>query len=393
MRRFETSIRFLMQAKTEYQFKYGESPIFLSDWDSDYNSVKMPALSFSSSELSKIQKYYFWTDEEKYKEYVKAFLHMQHNYVINDNNFTISSNGSASLMIALTALHESGKNNALVVTPVYFSVLNLLDELNYNVAQYNLSMVDNFAINIKRLEDMIMQKHIDTLILTNPPFGTGVEIEVKTIYAVANICNKWDVCLVMDYIYGGLPWYTKEKCDYILSVPVLRAVSSSEQYIFIESISKRLFLNGAKFALVFSSQKIMKRLLRLSVFMVGSMSEQQVNLIPQIYSFPNWVAIAELISDNAAMASARFGLLQSAVKGTQIKLSEANCGYFVLASMPITTAQTETDYALSILNKFGVLTTPHSRYLFCEPHYYSFRINLLLSKENLIEGISRLKNV
>ena len=75
MRRYQTSIKSLIKAKKDYQnINGGIEPIFLSDWDSDYSSVKIPCLMYNETDLSDLQKYYFWTDEENYRSYIQSFF-------------------------------------------------------------------------------------------------------------------------------------------------------------------------------------------------------------------------------------------------------------------------------------------------------------------------------
>lgn len=194
----------------------------------------------------------------------------------------------------------------------------------------------------------------------------------------------------MDYVYGGLAWHIENPSYYIFNYPVYEAINSSEQYIFIESISKRIFLNGAKFALVFSSENLMRRILRLSVFMVGSMALQQVKLVPQIYSTSSEDALIDLIKKNAIIASNRYQIVKNLLAETNIELSSAGCGYFALMFVPTSNLKDDIEYSIDILNKTGVLTTPHSRYLLKEKDRYSFRINLLLDKNSLIKGITKI---
>lgn len=393
MRRYYTSIKSLMQARFDFQKERGIEPIFLSDWDSDYNSIHMPNLAFNNACLADVQKYYFWTDEEGYRTTIQSFFFNQFSKSILKECFTIGSNGTSSMMLALMALKEAGKHRALIVTPVYFSTLNLLDELDFDVVEYRLSTSNNFTIQMDAVKDSIIKHNVDTLIITNPLFGTGIEIDVESIKNIAQICNDHNVCLVMDYVYGGMLWECNNPAYYIFHYPVYQAVSLAEQYIFVESISKRVFLNGAKFALVFSSSYIMRRILRLSVFMVGSMAQQQVSLVPQIYSSSSLPTLSGLISDNAQIALNRYRIIKTMLADSKINISNANCGYFALISMPSGDCSDDTTFAINMLEEIGVLTTPHSRYLYKENGIYSFRVNLLLDQQNLIEGITRLGNL
>lgn len=390
MRRFQTSIKTLMQARTDYLQEKGISPIFLSDWDSDYSRIKMPAIQALKPSQPDLQKYYFWTDEEQYRTYIKNYIEQSFHVTLSQDNFAIGSNGTSCLMLALAALRESGKKHALIVTPIYFSTLNLLDELNYDVTIFTLSSEDNFNVDTSTLKTVISKRSIDVLIITNPIFGCGIELNVETIKIIASICNEYNVCFVMDYIYGGMAWDIGKPEYYIFNYPIYEAICLAKYHVFVESISKRVFLNGAKIALLFSSQDLMRRMLRLSVFMVGSMAAQQVSMTPYLYSVQNRAELSNIIFQNASAAKMSYSLIRTIIADTSIDLSTSNCGYFTLMSLPKESNQSDIDYAKSILYKTGVLTTPHSRYLFKQRGKYSFRINLLMEKWKLIDGITEI---
>lgn len=394
MRRYNTSIKDIVYAKANYCKKHnGQDPIFLSDWNSDYNSILIPSLEYNSTQFSDLQNYYFWTDENDYRSNIQSFFSYHFSQLISKDCFTIGSNGTSSMMLALTALREAGRKKALIFTPIYFSTLNMLDQLEFDVVEFNLSFHNNFYIDINQLENTIVKTNSDIIIITNPLFGSGVEIDIDTIKKISDVCNTHNVCLIMDYIYGGMAWKVSEPIDYIFQYQVYCAVSLTEQHVFIESISKRLFLNGAKFSLVFSSSSIMRRILRISVFMIGSMAFQQVNLVSQIYCSSSVPVLSNLITENAATANNHYRIIKTMLYDSPANISNANCGYFAIITLPKKDRKEDIAYAIDLLNRTGVLTIPHSRYLFNEDGFYSFRINLLLDYNNLIEGVTRIRNL
>ena len=161
MKRFQTSIKSLMQAQKQYKDENGNKAIFLSDWDSDYKSIKIPNMIYNNCDELKLQQYYFWTDECNYKENVQNFFSSQFHHNLSMDTFTIGSNGTSCIMLSLMALKELGKQCALIITPIYFSTLNLLDELDFNVIQFRLSNKNNFEIDNNELEKVIMNNKIE----------------------------------------------------------------------------------------------------------------------------------------------------------------------------------------------------------------------------------------
>lgn len=393
MRRYETTIKELINARNNYEKISKKKTVFLSDWDANFESIKMPKISFDEVTNRAIQKYYFWTDEENYKKNIIDYFKRTFSFEIPSETFTIAANGTSSLMIAMSALKEKGIQKILIFTPIYFSILNILDEMDFEVAEYNLSCENSFKIDFNKLENTVQTNNIEAIIINNPTFGTGIELTIEEIKKISSICNKYDIWFFMDYIYGGLPWDTDNNQNYIFNYPVYKAVHSANKHIFIESISKRIFFNGIKFALIFSQPDFMRRILRLSVFMVGSISIHQVELVKKIYSLPNHDELTYQIYKNAQEAQRNYMLIKNILKDSPCVLSDSMSGYFSIITIPKPENESDLIFAQKILNRTGVLTIPHSRYLLKNSSLYSFRINLLINRCDLINGVTKIKNL
>lgn len=391
MRRFETSIKELINAKNKYILSTGKNPIFLSDWDVDFNEITYPRLNLNITN-EEAHKYYYWTDELNYKKHFKSFIKETYGVDISKNDFALSSNGTSSLFLAVMALKEKGIKNFLVFTPVYFTLLNLLDALDLNCYIYSLPL-EPHKINFEEIKAIIKQNNIEGILITNPLFGTGIELSPPIINKFAELANQNNSWIVMDFVYGGMNWKTTNAKTYIFDYNYLKALSIAHNYILIESIAKRLFTNGAKFALLFSNEKMVRHILRLSIFSVGSMSALQAKMSKLVYEKESIDGVIAHIQNNIDTAQNNYRILQSITLGTQIELTHTNCGYFTLASIPCENTSDDMQYAVKLLTNYGIMTTPHSRYLFNKTGYYSFRINLLLNKRDLYEGVSLVKKI
>lgn len=392
MRRYETSIKLLMQGKKEYYQKNGHQPIFLSDWDADYSSITFPKINYNLKNTD-AQKYYFWTDENNFRIEYKHFFKKNFGENIDIDTFTFGTNGSSCLALSLLALKEMNIKNTMVITPIYFSILNLLDEFEFDVSEYSLNLENSFDFNLKLFEEQITKNSSELVILTNPIFGTGIEISPYIIEKISYICNKHDTWFLMDYIYGGMPWNIDKKQNYLFNYQMYSSIIKNPKHIFIESISKRIFLNGVKIALIFSNKNLIRRIMRLSIFMVGSMCATQLNTAKKIYSSDSESSLIAHIGENAKIAQQNFEKINNILYYSNCSLTKSKSGYFTLLSIPKEKIN-DLEYALIILEKTGVLTTPHSRYLLKENNStYSFRVNLLINETDLINGVIRIKNL
>lgn len=392
MKRFNTSIKKLIEAKNNYFLNHGKEAIFLSNWDCNERYINIPNFDYSISR-EEAQKYYFLTDEINNKEHFQKFYEENFNESLNMDGFTIASNGTSSLMLSLMALKEMQLDNVLITTPIYFSTLNLLDELNYqNITYYNLSSKNDYTIDLQKLECCIKNNRIQILIITNPLFGTGIELDITIVKDIVTLCNKYNIWFVMDYVYGGFPWVTNNDLEYMFNYKLFNTIQKCNNYIFVESISKRIFLNGVKTALLFTTHDLLKRILRISVFTVGSMSATQIKTTREIYDTRNVGVITKQISNSVDKAKRNYDKISAIINNTDIHITNASYGYFSLISIPKKYAFDDISYSIDILNKTGILTTPHSRYLLND-NTYSFRVNLLLDENELITGISKIKTL
>ena len=180
---------------------------------------------------------------------------------------------------------------------------------------------------------------------------------------------------------------------HVISNKIANIINSFDNYIVVESIAKRLFINGIKTSTVFSTPQIIKKISRLSIYTVGSMCCLQLHMLREIYNTENANAINSVIKENIIEASRRFNQILSFMRGKNCIMRSCNSSYFFLMGIPYSHKVEDIDYAINILNQIGVLTVPHSRYLLTNNQYYIFRINLLINKKDLFEGLSKISDL
>lgn len=392
MKRFNTSIKRLMQAQKEYNFSNREKAIFLSDWNAELEKVMYPSFDFGKELYSRsaMGNYHYWTDELNYKSHFQQCFHDLFRSTLSNDNFLIGNNGSSSMMLSLMALKELGVGKILAFTPIYYSAIKLFEMLDYQMYRFDLKMENDFEINIEQLEDEIVRNNIEVIYITDPIFSSGVEIPQNIYTQIRDLSLKYNIWIVIDYIYGGMDWNIS---NYVISDKIAHIINSFSNYIVVESIAKRLFINGIKTATVFSTSQIIKKISRLSIYTVGSMCCLQLHMLRQIYNTENASAINDVIKENIIEASRRFNQVLSFMSGKNCIISSCNSSYFFLIGIPYQHEVDDMDYAIKILNQTGVLTVPHSRYLLSNNQYYIFRINLLINKQDLFKGLSKISDL
>lgn len=390
MRQFNTSIKLLMESKNEYDLTHKEQSTFLSDWDVEVDTKPYGILlnnDVVNPCSSNINSYYYWTDEHGYAPLFASYYKQKYNQIINLDTFLIGNNGTSSIMLSMIALGELSINRILVFTPVYFSTLNLLEMLKFQIYRYDLKMEDNFQINFEELDEYIRNNRIESLFVTDPVFGTGVEHTIQTYSKLSQIIKKYNLLIIIDYMYGGMLWADK---NFIFNNKSHYIINNIPNLIFIESIAKRMFINGIKFSLIFSSPTIIRKIKRLSIYTTGSMCLNQLEIFKNTYITKNIEAINKIIFDNANKASNMYNKICSFLIGKNCIVSNCNSSFFFVLGIPKVNKKDDMEIALNLLKSKGILTIPHSRYLLENKKYYCFRVNLLLHEETLFDGISKI---
>lgn len=388
MRQFDTSIKKIMDAKTYYNSTHYEKAIFLSNWDVSIDTSPYALLLNNnlSEYISETNSYYYWTDEYNYTTYFKDYFEKKYDYTIDLNSFLIGANGTSAIFLSLAALKELSISRILIFTPIYFSTLNLLEMLNFQVFRFDLKIENDFKVDFEQLEFYIKNNKIEAIFITDPVFGSGIEYDISFYTTLSTLIMKYDFWTIVDYVYGGMIWNNNE---HIFNKKLVHIIKNLKNTILIESISKRLFINGIKFALVFGSETIIKKIKRLSIYTTGSMCVNQLLILKKVYDTNNVKIINQLIEKNTEHAQNMFYKLLSFLMGKNCIISKCNSSFFFLLGIPKKEKDDLQD-AFRLINYKGVLTIPHSRYLLENDDYYIFRVNLLMNEELLFCGLHKV---
>ena len=143
----------------QYRARKGHEPHFVSDWDCDpadlniLNQIVLPALIPSKENLL---KYSYAEDQTAHRETLAYCLHNIGATQIHVDNISIAQNATNALFLCLTALYSRGVSRFLVVTPVYYSVVETLTSLDATVIFFHLRDSDGFEFEFDRIEDWIV---------------------------------------------------------------------------------------------------------------------------------------------------------------------------------------------------------------------------------------------
>lgn len=369
-----------------------DNSFFLSDWNKpSYLPEFNPYISATAMReaFKNSSKYFFMDELKELKQIFSNEIVLTENIDISFSNFTIASNGTTSALLVIQVLNKHTQIRPILLTPIYFSYINLLKDMNIDIEYFPIVFKGKINIDYQALIKLIAQTNSNLLIINDPVFGVGLEITQEIYSNLINICEKCHVTLLVDYVYGGMEWYHQIS---LLNHYLISQINKKCQIIYIDSVSKRLFINGIKNSLIFADSSLISEIESFSVYSVGCLTSLQISYFKQIYNSHNYNDVINEIQKNIIIAKENYEILSALVSFTDLFLSTCNSGYYCLIYIPISFFKSTNyiDIANEILSSLKILTIPHDRYLYVEHQYYCCRINLILNKNDLLLSINKL---
>lgn len=381
---FDTSINQLLMLQND-------NTHFLSTWNkgADHLEFSDEIICSAAKQYPKLKNEYFFSDE------LSEFKHdLLHDKVIplsesQLGHIGIFSNGTSAAMLALLSIKENVSSiRSLLIAPTYFTYIKLLRDLDADIHYLSVKIEDSLAQPpIDRIREYLTRHKTNLVVLTLPLFGSGLSPTRDCIEELCNICEKAHCYLLIDYLYGGMEW---SKHNTIENEWLWGLCLKNTYIIFIESMSKRVFLNGIKSAIVGASTDLIWQMELKSVHLTGSLSYIQVEMLRELYSGGNTAFILDSIGKNIEHFYRNFELLKTLCRRTPVQILPCTEGYFCLAEILNPSGEDSMKTAIKILKRSNVMTIPHDRYLYFTPKKYTSRINLSVQKEELLVGMKEL---
>ena len=363
---------------------------FISSWDKSERILNIDAALIEESIHKQEHKntYIMSKDMNTLKAEIALYLNKQGLDTTKDS-MTIVSNGTSAAFISLLQIFKRNATNFLCIGPIYFTYLHLMSIFKKKLYHYNIDLFNKIDIDFETLKDELIDNDIHCIILIQPFFGSGIELIDDIFKKLISFCEKRKIYLLIDYVYGNMNW---DSTSHIHNSQLIQLVVSSQYCILYESISKRIFLNGIKNALIFGPSRLISDINNDSEICLGSISYVQESLLHTIYSSSNLKNVNHFITDILSYASNNYDLLHTLILGTDIKLCKSTSGYFTLMAIPKSyfESKDDRDIVKELYQKTGVVTIPHSRYYYNLSKHYCFRINLVIETNELITSIEAI---
>ncbi|MCL1997169.1 MAG: aminotransferase class I/II-fold pyridoxal phosphate-dependent enzyme [Turicibacter sp.] len=366
---------------------------FISGWDKSEDEIEAPiGIVEKAIRLPEYNRYFFMSTipETKVKFCENLLLHEK--ISVGVKHISIAPSGTSAMFLSILVIKDIYTiSNVLLISPTYYANIKTVQTLGMNLFYFQSSLFEEYAIDLVKFEENILKNKIQLIILVDPLFGSGVSIDLPLYRNIIEIADRHNVWVLIDYIYGGMNWGESAT---IVNKPLVDMVTQSPKVVLVESISKRLFLNGMKNAIIYANPQLVEKIDEMSESFVGSISCTQHEMFNQLYDSQNRKTVLASIDKNIKYLSDTFETVKSSLLGSNSLFSLVDCGYFFLMGIPIDRIGGLVDMkaALSIADKTNIVTIPHSRYLFELPNYYTFRVNLSMEKTSLLKNINILRD-
>lgn len=381
---FDTSINRLLALQND-------NTHFLSTWNkgNDHLEFSDAVIWPAVKQYAKLKNEYFFSDE--FSEFKRSLV-FDKVLPISESELDyigIFSNGTSAAMLALMSIKEVVSSiRAILIAPTYFTYIKILQDLDSDIYYFPIKIEESLAeLPIDNIKECIARCKVNLVVLTIPLFGSGLSPAKERIEELCSICENAHCYLLIDYLYGGMEWF---KHNTIENEWLWGLCLKNTYIIFIESMSKRVFLNGIKSAIAGASIDLIQQMELKSVHLAGSLSYVQVEILQELYSGRNTAFIENTIERNIGYFRGNFELLKTLCRGTPVQVLPCTEGYFCLAEILNESDDDSMETAIRILKQSNVMTIPHDRYLYFTPQKYTFRINLSVQKEVLLGGMKAL---
>lgn len=367
-----------------YRLHKGREPVFLSDWDCDphdgsvIEDIVIPSLIPSASQLS---RYSYAEDQSDARDCFLTFLKSNSDLSLTLGNVSISLNATNALYLCLCGLQASGVQRFLVITPVYYSVLESLGSMKASVVFHHLRDDDQFALDLDAITDALESQCIEALLFTDPIYSAGIDIPSETYEALAGICHRLGVWLICDHSLGGLYW--DERPASLFDFAKLKALQRVERFIYIDSLTKRLFLNGVKHAVILAPDSFILLVHDLASRISGGFCSSQISVFRALHETHNTLKLVKFIERNRARVISHYKLMAAALTGTDYALYPSNAGYFSMIC--------HKEHRIKDVDTKQIvrrLLYEHDLYVLPSEHFYFFKQNHFGIRANLINDVS-----
>ncbi len=389
------SIDWIYDLENEFNLQFNKEITNISDWNNEDNCIDIPkGLLYNASniEMFDFSKYYFIESLNNSKKLLQSYILGEYNITLETKDILFVNNSTYAIFSICKALKELKLKRALLLTPAYFSIEHNLNELDFSIVYYHLTTKDNFSFDLEKLSDIIDEQFIQVVFFTNPIFCTGIEVKKEILEKIFEIFIKKKIWIVIDNTLDQMFW---NKSNSLFNTFFLKKFIEYNRIIYIDSSTKKLFINGVKHSVIISKLSSITSIEYDSDYNIGSLTVNQVNLINEIYDKKNIGIINNSMQKNIELFTNNYLLIESLIYDTNYYMTNSKCGFHTCLmhkSYDFTNVDTKK-IIKDLLFKHQTIFFPLNHFLFHETNNFGFRVNLSKHPHKIAKAIKSLINI
>lgn len=372
------------EAYLNYLQTRGVSPFFISGWDVS-NRISTPDSLLHEiipTIEENINQYYLIEDDIGKTEVVRYLS--KFGLSIEMNQVLVANSATSLLCYAIFSV-TSNSSSVLVLNPTYYSTYDSLSLIKRDYVTINM-MLPEFSLDCDKIEATLMSSNINTIVLTDPIFGSGIRISEENLTHLISLANKYQCTLIVDMARYGLSW--SEITEPLLGERLF-TLQKADHYAVIYSPCKKIFANGVKTGVLISSNDVAETLALYSDSVLGAVSSAQIEFFKVLLSPASEKYIQRQMENNISQIKHHYDALKSITFNTELNIFQPQMGHYALASFPM---HNKSHLAIfhELLDKAVTFTLPMSLYGLSDNTNYLFRINLLADIDELVQSLWRI---
>lgn len=364
-----------------HYLRSGELPFVISGWDVS-NTIVTPVNILNSiftDIKTNVNKYYLIEDDIGKSDVVRYLS--RHGIYVKTNQVLVANSATSLLCYAIFSI-TSDKDGVLVLNPTYYSTNDSLLLMKRNFVSIGVSL-SQMSYDCNKIENILQSSNINTIILTDPIFGSGIPISADDYKNIIYLANKYHCTLIVDLARYGLLW--NEKKEPIIGER-LNTLKKAEKYVVIYSPCKKIFANGIKTGILISSENIAETLACYSDSVLGSVSAAQIEFLKILLSENSERYIYNQMENNINQIKSQYEMIKSIILNSSLDVLKPKMGHYALASFHLS-GKTYLNIFDILLNKAHIYTLPMELYGMSDDTSYLFRINLLSELDELVQAL------
>lgn len=360
---------------------------------------------FRAPEKSALMHYRFPMEMDRTRQSIVDWLSADGVYGLSgveSEHISVHGSGTQALFQALLSFREEGLHSVLVVTPIYFSVVDSAEVLGFSRSFFPSRLQHDCMPDVKALSEAIESTRPSVVVVTDPVYPTGARWKLADLQQVLSVCRAFGAQLLIDASLSGLDW-TPSPASSVRDL----TREGFDKLTIVQSPAKALFLNGAKFAHVVTEPARATNLRENDEICNGALSFAQAALADAVYErLATEASLPEVAVEEASLANVRqrnigrcHALFEEVVRSSAAygwRATRPASGVLTMVSSEIIpmTLENEMGFTQEMLAEHGVHAMPGSIVRLAEEiNPLSYRLNLSLRAADVMAGVRAIGEV